>query len=76
MKLETFDSRLGIDFRSILKGNNFIKEWDSADDASKALKIIRSNISKCCRNKAKSAGNVKWKYKDENIFNNKQKTNL
>jgi hypothetical protein len=43
---------------------NFIKDWESALDASVNLKIIRSNITSCCRNKAKSAGGFKWKYKD------------
>ena len=52
--------------------NNFIKEWPSADDASKVLKLIRSNITACCRNKTKSCGSFKWKYKNENILTQKQ----
>lgn len=46
----------------------FIKEWDSADNASKKLKLIRQNITACCKGRVKSCGNFKWKYKNENIL--------
>ncbi len=50
---------------------SFIRGWDSADDASKNLQIIRSNITACCKGRIKTAGGFKWEYKDENIFNSK-----
>lgn len=44
----------------------YIREWDSAKDAGEALRIDRSDISKCCLNKKTSAGKFKWKYKNVN----------
>lgn len=43
--------------------DNFIKEWSSMTEASKSLKISKSNISSCCANQRKTAGKFKWKYK-------------
>lgn len=40
-----------------------IKEWDSIKLASDMLKINAGHISSCCKNKRKSAGKYKWKYK-------------
>lgn len=42
----------------------FIKEWLSAKDAVKELKINYESINNCVRNKSKSAGNYVWRYKD------------
>lgn len=51
--------------------NNFISEWDSATDAGKALKITPSDISCCCKgkykNRYKTAGGFKWKYKNNEV---------
>jgi group I intron endonuclease len=44
------------------KNNEFIKEWNSASDASKQLKIDRSSITKCCKGKLNSTGGFKWRY--------------
>jgi group I intron endonuclease len=41
---------------------NFIKTWDAISDAQRTLNIDVSHISKCCRNKLKSAGGFTWKY--------------
>ena len=41
--------------------NNFIKKWNSIKEASEALNIQISNISYCCSNKRKTAGNFIWK---------------
>lgn len=41
---------------------NFIKEWDSALDASIELNINRQNITACCTKRAKTTGGFKWKY--------------
>lgn len=40
---------------------NFIKEWPSAKEAYRQLKI--SHITACCREERKSAGGFIWKYK-------------
>lgn len=50
---------------------NFIKEWESIADARRGLNILGTHISSCCNNKRNLANGFKWKYKDENIFNNK-----
>lgn len=39
-----------------------IKEWDSATDASKSLKI--NKITSCCRGERITSGGFKWKYKE------------
>ncbi|MDD1444129.1 GIY-YIG nuclease family protein [Dolichospermum sp. ST_sed3] len=54
----------------------FIKEWISTKDAAESLNFSKSNITNCCRGNRKTAYNFKWKYKNENIFNNKQETNV
>lgn len=43
--------------------DNFIKEWISATDVQNILKIKKQSICRCCKNKVKSAGGFKWKYK-------------
>lgn len=45
-----------------LKGN-FIREWDSATEASKTLNKSPSAISECCQGKRKSAYKYVWKIK-------------
>jgi hypothetical protein len=42
----------------------FIKKWDSATSAERYLKINKSNITACCKNKYgfKTAGGFIWKY--------------
>jgi group I intron endonuclease len=44
---------------------NFIKDWESAQEASKSLGIIPSHITSCCKGRygRKSIGGFKWKYK-------------
>lgn len=44
--------------------NNFIKEWNSIDEASKYLKINRGNIGSCCNKRRNTAGKYKWKFKE------------
>lgn len=43
---------------------NFIKTWDSTYEIERQLKIPHTNISKCCKNKLKTAGGYIWRYKD------------
>lgn len=50
---------------------NLIKIWDSMGDAARESNIHKTNISACCRKKAKTAGGFVWEYyKDENSLNN------
>jgi len=46
--------------------NNFIKEWPSIKTAADELNIHRESIGSVLRNKAKTAGKYKWKYKKTN----------
>lgn len=45
----------------------FIKEWASALEASKALSFDASSITKCCKGKQLTCKDYKWKYKSEYI---------
>ena len=45
--------------------NNFIKKWNSIAMAHRELKIESSCICLCCKNKQRTAGGYKWKYKEE-----------
>lgn len=47
------------------KNNTFIKEWGSAYEVQRKLRISKSNVNECCNNKRKSAGNYIWKFKKE-----------
>lgn len=52
-------------FKSIIqltKNGEFIKKWNSIIEASITLKIDSSTITKCCKNKRKSAGGFIWCY--------------
>ncbi len=42
--------------------SKFIKDWSSASTAGRTLNICPSSITKCCKNKVKSAGQFKWTY--------------
>ena len=44
------------------KSGEFIKEWQSATEASRRLGIAQQNICSCCNGKLKSAGGYVWKY--------------
>lgn len=46
---------------------NFIKEWSSMSEVQRELKIDKSQISGCCKNKLrnKTAGGFIWKYKNK-----------
>jgi hypothetical protein len=46
-----------------LKGN-FIKEYESQNQASRETNISQGDISLCCRGKQKSAGGFTWKLKN------------
>lgn len=45
--------------------NVFVKRWKSTKDVERELKIHHSHISKCCKNKLKTAGGYVWKYEEK-----------
>lgn len=45
------------------KNMKFINEYPSIRDAERKTKVVRSNITKCCKGKIKSPGGFIWKYK-------------
>lgn len=47
----------------------FIKEWSSAVEAEKYLKIKRKNISQCITGRNKTAGGFKWLTKERYMAN-------
>lgn len=51
----------------------FVKEYSSISEASSALGIDGSAITKCCRGKRNKVGNFKWRYKYENKNNKNTK---
>jgi hypothetical protein len=40
----------------------FIRQWESGATASRELGIHKSDITRCCKGKAKSAGGFQWMY--------------
>lgn len=50
------------------KLGHFIRQWDSASDASRALSLDTSTIYACCKHKAKSAGGFIWRYTDDPLL--------
>lgn len=44
----------------------FIKEWKSACEVERQLKISQANISACCRKVRKTTGKYIWRFKEEN----------
>lgn len=44
---------------------NFLREWESAKQASIELNVHSTNITQCCKGKYKSAGNYMWRYVNE-----------
>lgn len=42
----------------------FIRDWDSAKQASEELGINSSNIASCCKEKLKTCGGFIWRYKE------------
>lgn len=44
------------------KSGEFLREWQSMNEASRQLKINCGNIWSCCRGKRKYAGGFVWRY--------------
>lgn len=48
--------------------NNFIRQWDSANEFLKANNLpITGSICMCCKGKRKTAYGYKWKYADDEL---------
>ena len=45
---------------------NYINEYPSIRDAERKTNIARSNVIRCCKKVAKSAGGFIWRYKNDN----------
>lgn len=45
---------------------NFIRSWDSIQEASRELNIYASHICRCCKENIKSIKGYKWRYADDN----------
>lgn len=53
---------VGKSVKQYSKEGTLIKVFNTIADASRELKILTTNISKCCKGLRKSAGNFIWKY--------------
>lgn len=61
-KSEAHRAKLSKKILQFTKSGEFIKEWPSASEASRQLKINRGSICSCCNGKRKSAGGYVWEY--------------
>ena len=46
------------------KDGVFIRDWDCAKDAQRAIGVDARHIGSCCRGNRKTAGGFVWKYKE------------
>lgn len=46
--------------------NNFIRQFNSLNEASRIMNVHANTICLCCKNKRNKTGGFKWKYADEN----------
>lgn len=68
--IQTKTKQLGKPINQYDLNNNLIKGWESSHQIERVLKIPHQNIIRCCKNKVKTAGGYKWKYKTEyNVAN-------
>lgn len=61
----TRNKRLSRKILQYSKSGEFIREWKSAHEVERVLKIAQTNITQCCRGKHKSAYGFIWKYKEK-----------
>lgn len=47
------------------KSGDFIREWKSASEVERVLRINNGTINSCCRGRYKSAGGFVWQYKEK-----------
>lgn len=64
MKDKHFPDRCHKVIQYDLLGNK-IQEFNGIMEAAEKIDVLRTGIGACCRNKAKTCGGFKWKYKDE-----------
>jgi hypothetical protein len=50
--------------------NNYIKTWNSTNDAARELNCFSAGISNCCNGKAKTHNKFIWKYVDDPDLDN------
>ena len=60
-KIKNFNNKIILQFDL---NENFIKEWPSAKEVERKLKILSSAISCCLKQKTKTSGGYIWKYKE------------
>ena len=60
---EAVKEKLSIPILQLTKSGEFIKEWQSACEAGRQLRISQSHICQCCKGRYKSAGGFMWRYK-------------
>ena len=63
----TRNERLSRKILQYSKSGEFIREWQSATEVDRLLKINQSNITQCCRGNPNhtTAGGFIWKYKEK-----------
>ena len=61
---EALKEKLSIPILQFTKDGTFIKEWQSAIEVQRQLRIACSNICKCCKGRLKHAGGFVWRYKE------------
>lgn len=61
-KSEEHRAKLSKKILQFTKSGEFIKEWQSMNEAERELGIAHTNISICCNGKRKSAGSYVWRY--------------
>ena len=63
-RMEKIKEKLGKPIMQFDLSGNFIKEYNSLNEASKETKISAGNISSCTSNKYKQTHGYIWKYKE------------
>lgn len=68
-KIEKYQNNQGgkIPINQYTKDGYFIKTWESATAAARALNLDASTITKCVKGKLKTHGGFAWKYKEANL---------
>lgn len=61
----THNEKLSRNILQYSKSGEFIREWQSAAEVERVLRIDNSNITKCCKGKRNFAGDYRWRYKEK-----------
>ena len=65
-RIQRVSKALGIPVDQYSLNGEFIKTWDSANEASKKLSIYSASITRVCKGENKTAGGYKWQYHEKN----------